>query len=55
MKELNIVTARKRNCQMTAENAQNAVEELARKDKNAKKGPAYIQETLQRRGIHIPL
>jgi hypothetical protein len=57
MKNLGIVTARKRNCPVAQapEAARDIVHRQVLTDTNCKKGPAYIQETLQRQGVHIPL
>lgn len=55
MDELGVVTVRKKNSPLTEEEAYEEIVNEVRKDANGKRGPAYIQEVLKRRTIHVSL
>ncbi|KAG9026898.1 hypothetical protein FS837_004469, partial [Tulasnella sp. UAMH 9824] len=57
MKELNIITPRtsEKRGDLTAEELHDAIVAEIHEDANQRRGPAYIQERLQRRGIHPPV
>lgn len=57
MAELSIVTPRtaQKRSELTEEEAYAAIIEEVHKDFNQKRGPTYIQETLKRRTIHVPV
>lgn len=54
MKELNIVTARKRNVEFTRDEILQAVAQELYEDPTCGRGPKYVQDALRRKGIHVP-
>lgn len=57
MKELRIVTPRTQESRshLTVEQLHEAIIAEVNADANQRRGPAYIQESLQRRGLHPPM
>lgn len=57
MEELKIITPRtsEKRSDLTAEQLHDTIVAEISEDANQRRGPAYIQERLQRRGIHPPV
>jgi hypothetical protein len=54
MKDLDIITARKRNIKLNAEEIAQAIVDEIREDPAGNRGPATIQAQLKKKTIHLP-